>query len=84
MNVSSIWEAIATFINSFLSSIFVFLPESPFKEFVTAFSDNEILQYLNWFIPVGEFISILLVWLSAIVIYYAYQIILRWIKAIAD
>ena len=82
--MSSIWNAIADVLNSILSAIFVFLPKSPFTEHITEIADNEVLQYLNWFIPIADFITITAVWLSAIALYYAYQIILRWIKAIGD
>ncbi len=84
MSVNSIWDAIAKLLNSILSSIFVFLPASPFKDTFSAMADNTVLQYLNYFIPIGDFLTITTVWLSAIAVYYAYQIVLRWIKAIND
>lgn len=61
-----------------------FLPLSPFKQYWTALADNEVIQYMNWFIPVGEFIAITVTWLAAIAVFYAYQVILRWLKAISD
>lgn len=84
MDATTIWNAIATLFNTLLSQIFVFLPVSPFKDYIEAFSDNTVIQYMNWFIPVGQFITVTVVWLSAIIIFYAYQIILRWIKAVDD
>lgn len=47
-------------------------------------ADNEVIQYVNWFIPVGDFLSMMAVWLGAIVVFYTYQVVLRWIKAVAD
>lgn len=64
-----------------LETIFSILPTSPFK----LISNSPIAEYLpslNFFIPVSEMIAITQVWLSAIGIYYVYQIVLRWIKAI--
>lgn len=37
---------------------------------------------VNWFIPIGTFVSILEGWLVCVAVYYAYQIVLRWIKVI--
>lgn len=81
-------EAIIIFINtlieglgSILTVIFSILPSSPFK----LISNSPIAEYLptlNFFIPVAEIIAITQVWLSAIGVYYLYQIVLRWIKAI--
>lgn len=82
--MTSIWNALADILNAILSVIFFFLPESPFRDSLTAFTDNEIVQYLNWFIPVADFITMMSYWLAAIALFYAYQLILRWIKAIGD
>lgn len=42
----------------------------------------EWLQFVNWFIPVGAFVSIFEAWLLGVGAYYIYQIVLRWIKVI--
>lgn len=60
------------------------LPDSPFK-FLSDYSTSPVgqwLGYLNWFIPINTFLSIVQLWLAAILIYYVIQIILRWAKAI--
>lgn len=80
----TVWNGIAGVINQVLSVVFFFLPLSPFKQYWTALADNEVIQYMNWFIPVGEFIAITVTWLAAIAVFYAYQVILRWLKAIGD
>lgn len=67
-----------------MSFIFSFLPPSPFKGIFDGMADNEVIQYVNWFIPVGDFLSMMAVWLGAIVVFYTYQVVLRWIKAVAD
>ena len=60
------------------------LPTSPFA-FLQNYSNSSIgqwLRWLNWFIPISSFVSILEAWCAAILIYYVIQIILRWAKAI--
>ena len=60
------------------------LPASPFQ-FIKELSNGVIaewLPYINWFIPVQSFVAILEAWASAIMLYYVYQIGLRWAKAI--
>jgi hypothetical protein len=60
------------------------LPDSPFQ-FLYSYSNSVIgewLGWLNWFIPVNSFVSILAAWCSAILVWYVIQIILRWAKAI--
>ena len=84
MSINTIWNSIATLLNALLSQVFVFLPPSPFKEHIVTFSENETVQYINWFIPVGQMITVTVAWLSAIAVFYAYQVILRWIKAVDD
>lgn len=64
-----------------LSIIFKILPPSPFS-----LLDNSVIKpYLgtiNYFVPFSEAILILEVWTVSIGIFYLYQIVLRWIKAI--
>lgn len=63
-------------IELFPTSPFVFLDELGQSEFY------EWLQFMNWFIPINTFVGILEGWLACVGIYYAYQIVLRWIKVI--
>lgn len=69
---------------SFAQSVLDLLPQSPFL-FLEDMSNTEVydwLKMLNWFIPINSFVGILEVWLSGVLLYYIYQIILRWIKVI--
>lgn len=68
-------------INDIQNILFALLPDSPFQ-FTFPPEVQEILGYINWLIPFYMFGNIFLVWCSAILIYYAYQTILRWIKAV--
>lgn len=68
-------------VGTVLSAIFSIFPSSPF----TIISNSPIEQYLptlNYFIPVREIIVICELWLTSVAIYYIYQIILRWLKAV--
>lgn len=56
------------------------LPPSPFL--VVENIEIPYLKYLNWVIPIDEIIVITMYWLSAIVVYYIVQVILRWVKII--
>lgn len=60
------------------------LPTSPFQgwlgNFKSAFSP--FLGYLNYFVPISDFLKIFGAFLSAYVIYLLYSIVLRWLKAI--
>lgn len=60
------------------------LPTSPFQKFLSDFSGLPYLGILNWFIPVGSFVKIGMVWLSAITVFYLYSVIMRWVKLIGD
>lgn len=53
------------------------LPDSPFPQIFSSFSDVPFLGYLNWFIPIGEFAKILAIWAVAMAAIYAISWILR-------
>lgn len=58
------------------------LPTSPFQVFILKLADIPALGYLNYFIPVGEMIVVTEAWLAAIIVFYVYQLVLRWVKLI--
>lgn len=60
------------------------LPLSPFRPYLDSFSSLPYLSYLNWFIPVGRFVTIGASWLAVIGMFYVYSIVMRWIKMIGD
>ena len=70
------------FINDAQAVIFAALPDSPFKDIALPTEVQKILGYINWLVPFYMLGNVLLAWTAAIVIYYAYQVILRWIKAV--
>lgn len=64
--------------------IYQVLPLSPFKPYLDQMAGLPYLGYLNWFFPIGEAISITATWLSVIVTWYTWQVLLRWLKVIGD
>lgn len=75
-------EAILKVLNSMLTMALELLPDSPFRPFIDQISGIDYLGYLNYFVPVGDFISLLSAWTTAIVLFYAVSAILRMVKAI--
>lgn len=72
-------------INKGLSAVLGFLPDSPFKmldELTPVSNLLKILSYVNWFIPIYTFVGILEGWLVCVAVYYVYQVVLRWLRAI--
>ena len=70
------------FLNEIQAVVMLLLPDSPFKDFALPNEVRSLLGYINWIIPFYMIGNTLLAWIGAITIYYAYQIILRWIKSI--
>lgn len=66
----------------FYDFIIAALPRSPFSAFINSIGSVPYLAQLNWFIPVSEIIAVTEAWLAAIVLYYLYSAILRYIKVI--
>ena len=65
-------------------SIVELFPASPFTV-LDELGNSEVYEWLrmvNWFVPIGTFVSILEAWLTCVAVYYVYQIVLRWIKGI--
>lgn len=65
-----------------LASVLSLLPGSPFTAFINSISDIPFLGYLNYFVPVAQMIAIGESWLVSIGVFYLYQVVLRWVKAI--
>ena len=67
-----------------LSLILGVLPDSPFSSLVMTYdlSISKYISYLAWLIPIGQIVSITTVWLTCMIIYFGYSIVMRWIKLI--
>ena len=69
-------------VSGIFDKILKFLPTIPFITFINKMQYLPYLCYLNYFLPISQIIAIGEAWLVAIGLFYAYQIVLRWIKAI--
>lgn len=81
-SISDIGNDILNFITDKASFLLEFLPTSPFRKAIDLIGNIPYIEAINWFIPIDDMILILMYWGTAITIYYAYMIVLRWIKAI--
>lgn len=79
---SNVKDWLAGFLNEVQKVVLEALPDSPFKDFVLPLGVQNILSYINWIVPFYMIGNTLLAWTVAIGVYYAYQIILRWLKSI--
>lgn len=70
-------------LDKFLQAVLSLFPLSPFREVIEELGNLPYLGYINWFVPIGDFVKIGTVWLAAIAAYYAWSIIARWIKLIS-
>lgn len=77
----AIWDTIKTSFETLGTSLILLLPASPF-ELLSNSSVSQYMGWLNWLVPIQQIIGILEAWTAAILIYYIYVTILRWIKAI--
>lgn len=69
--------------NNFAGALKSVLPTSPFAPFLDRFEGLPYLSWINWLLPIGEALDVLAAWLVAIVLFYAYSIVLRWVRAIS-
>lgn len=74
-------DTIVGWLLSALNFVTAFLPNSPFK-LIDNGPIQPYLESINWVFPISEIIAILEAWVAAIAIFYVYQAILRWVKAI--
>ena len=63
--------------------ILTLLPTSPFAHFSLPAPIQDMLGYVNYYVPISEMLVVCASWVSCIAIYYIYQLILRKINAIS-
>lgn len=68
-------------LNWIMSFITLVLPDSPFT-IIDNSPIGDYLGYINYFIPFDFIIDTLTAWTGVILIYYGYQMLMRWAKAI--
>lgn len=80
--MESIFNWLSSKLQYILSIILSVLPNSPFVMIQADAEIQQVLRWVNWVIPVTEMVAILEMWLAAIAVFYAWQLILRFAKAI--
>lgn len=80
--MTELWNGFTDIANSILNAILFLLPDSPFADIEIPAEVKKILGYVNYFVPIRAMLIIAGSWISAIGIYYLYQLILRRIHAI--
>lgn len=81
--LAQFFQKIIDLLGGVLSFVVDILPSSPFSYIDSAPEQiTNILQGINYFIPIYNFVSILQAWLVAVAVYYLYSIWARWAKAI--
>lgn len=65
-----------------IKGIIDLLPDSPFRvEYVPAIVE-QMMGYVNYFIPIGLMLKTMLAWTVCVGVWYAAMILMRWLKAI--
>lgn len=67
-------------LDKFLDLVISLFPLSPFTPVIQELSSLPYLGYINWFLPIGDFLKIGTLWITAIAAYYAWSVIARWVK----
>lgn len=76
-------EYMKELLDKFLSALLSLFPVSLFLPVIRELSALPYLGYINWFMPIGTFVKIGSLWLSAILAYYAWSVIARWVKLLS-
>jgi len=80
--VGSVFGEVTTLLNNLLVFVVSGLPNSPFVFITMNSSISRYIGSINYFIPISYMVSVLQVWCVAIAIFYIWQVLLRWAKAI--
>lgn len=82
LDLDNIVEIFKSIFSKVIDGILQFLPNSPFQYIVQTMPGLPYLPVLNWFFPIAEIAYVTELWLTAIIIYYVYSALLRFVKAI--
>lgn len=72
-------QAIINVVGGGLIALLNLLPASPFSWDISGIH-NSALKIVLWLIPVQDFVTIMTTYVSAVGIYYAIRVVLRWVK----
>ena len=70
------------FANGVIDAVTTILPTSPFDAYIVATSDVSILKILNYFCPIGAYVTITLAWAEVLLLFYGEAIVIRWVKIV--
>lgn len=70
-------------LDKFLALLLSLFPLSPFLPVIQELASLPYLGYINWLVPIGDFIKIGTLWITAIGAYYAWSVVARWIKLLS-
>lgn len=59
--------------------VLALLPMSPFSAMISYMENIPYLNYLNWFVPISEIISVTETWLVVVSVYYGIMWLLNYI-----
>lgn len=76
------FEKVGLTITEVFNKLLDALPKSPITYLEANPEVKKFLSYANYFIPISTMIALAELWLFAILLFYVYQVILRWIKMI--
>lgn len=71
-------------LDKLLHSVLALFPMSPFLPVIQELGTLPYLGYINWVIPIGDFVKIGTAWIAAIALYYMYMVVARWVKLLGD
>lgn len=80
--LSRIWYSLCEGIASLIQYIYSFLPDNPFDSISIPAEVSNILGYLNYFLPIKQFIVIIAAWLVALIGIVVYKLIFSFFKLI--
>lgn len=78
--LAQVFQAILDFFGTLISSFVSALPESPFRQ--VSGSLGMWASWLNYFVPVGQMVSMLAAYTGAVAIWYGVRWILRFARYI--
>lgn len=81
--IKNIVNGVNDIANEIFTFIIMMLPTSPFYGLELDPIILNFLGYFNYYCPMSVLLSIMVSWLTCIATYYAYQLILRLIKAVS-
>jgi hypothetical protein len=80
--LTSLINGILGVVATALGGIAGLLPTSPFQYLQAIMVDSQILAAIAWLVPIGQMLGIVQAWLSAIVVWYISETLMRWLKFI--